>query len=131
MPHSIADIEALAASIAANGLLQNLIVEPETDKKGKPTGFHLVTAGEGQRLAHLLLAKRKIIGKDAPVRCMIETEGNHHEISLAENIVRSSMHPADQYEAFAQLHHDDGLSAEDIAARFGVSPQIVMQRLKL
>jgi transposase len=31
------------------------------------------------------------------------------------------MHPADQYEAFAKLHTEDGMSAEDIAARFGVT----------
>jgi hypothetical protein len=37
---------ALAASIAANGMLQSPVVEPET-QKGKPTGFYLVTIGEG------------------------------------------------------------------------------------
>jgi ParB family chromosome partitioning protein len=41
------------------------------------------------------------------------------------------MHPADQYEAFAKLHNEQGLSAEDIAARFGVTPAVVRQRLKL
>lgn len=37
-PHSEAHIEALAASIAAKGMLQNLVVEPETDAGGEPTG---------------------------------------------------------------------------------------------
>mgnify|MGYP001590063468 CR=1 FL=1 len=31
IPHSEADIEAYAASIAAKGILQNLVVEPELD----------------------------------------------------------------------------------------------------
>jgi ParB family chromosome partitioning protein len=53
------------------------------------------------------------------------------EISLAENAIRSDMHPADQYEAFAKLHDDEGQSAEDIAARFGVTATVVKQRLKL
>jgi hypothetical protein len=30
-------------------------------------------------------------------------------------------HLADQYEAFAKLHSEEGPSAEDIAARFGVT----------
>jgi ParB family chromosome partitioning protein len=63
-PHSKADIEALAASLAAKGLLQNLAVEPEHDGEGKETGYYLVTIGEGRRLAHLLRAKRKEIKKD-------------------------------------------------------------------
>lgn len=41
-PHSEAHIEALAASIAAKGMLQNLVVEPETNAEGEPTGFYFV-----------------------------------------------------------------------------------------
>lgn len=44
-PHSEASIEAKAASIAAKGILQNL-VEPETDAAGEPTGFYLVSIGD-------------------------------------------------------------------------------------
>jgi ParB family transcriptional regulator, chromosome partitioning protein len=130
-PHPQADIEALAASIAAKGLLQNLVVEPEHDGKDKETGYYLVTIGEGRRLAHLLRAKRKEIKKTEPVRCVIDTAHNAHEISLAENVIRSAMHPADQFEAFAKLHNEEGMAAEDIAARFGVTPTVVKQRLKL
>jgi ParB family transcriptional regulator, chromosome partitioning protein len=45
--HPQTDIEALAATIAAKGLLQNLVVEPELDGEGKPTGYYPVTIGEG------------------------------------------------------------------------------------
>ena len=130
-PHPKADIEALAASIAAKGLLQNLVVEPERKDDGKETGYYLVTIGEGRRLAHLLRAKRKEIRKAEPVRCILDTAHNAHEISLAENVIRSAMHPADQFEAFAKLHREEGMAAEDIAARFGVTPTVVRQRLKL
>jgi ParB family chromosome partitioning protein len=41
------------------------------------------------------------------------------------------MHPADQFEAFARLAEERGLSAEEIGARFGVSAQAVRQRLRL
>jgi ParB family transcriptional regulator, chromosome partitioning protein len=130
-PHTKAEIEALAASIATSGLLQNLIIEREHDKKGRATGYYLVTAGEGRRLAQLLRAKRKEIAKTAPIRCMVDTEHSAEEVSLAENTIRSDMHPADQYEAFAKLHDEQGLAAEDIAARFGVTAAVVRQRLKL
>jgi ParB family transcriptional regulator, chromosome partitioning protein len=131
VPHTKAEIAALAASIKANGLLQNLIVEPEQNKKGRPTGYYLVTAGEGRRLAQLLRVRRKEITKTEPIRCVVDTEHSAEEVSLAENVIRSDMHPADQYEAFAKLHNEQDLAAEDIAARFGVTPAVVRQRLKL
>jgi ParB family transcriptional regulator, chromosome partitioning protein len=130
-PHSQAEIAALAASIASVGMLQYPVIEPELGPKGKPTGSYLVNAGEGRRLAQLLRVKRKEIRKDEPIPCIVDTEHHATEISLAENAIRSPMHPADEYEAFAELHNEQGISAEDIAARFGVTPAVVRQRLKL
>jgi ParB family chromosome partitioning protein len=130
-PHTKAEIEALAASIASHGMIQNPVVEPEQDTKDKATGYYLVTAGEGRRLAQLLRAKRKEIAKNEPIRCLVDTAHNAFEISVAENAIRSDMHPADQFEAFFKLHTDHGMNAEDIAARFGVTAAVVRQRLKL
>src|SRR6185437_2441118 len=115
-------IEELAASIAAHGLLQNLTVRP-TDKDK-----YEVVAGERRLTALKLLAKRKQMAKDALVACNVMEGENITEISLAENVGQEPMHPADQYEAFAELHRQE-MSIEDIAARFGVSPNIVTQRL--
>jgi len=131
VPHTSADIKAFAASIAALGMLQYPLVEPEIGPKDKPTGNYLVNAGEGRRLAQLLRVKRKEIKADEPIRCILDTEHSATEISLAENAIRTDMHPADQYEAFAKLHSEEGKSAEDIAARFGVTAAVVRQRLKL
>jgi ParB family chromosome partitioning protein len=131
VPHAAADIKAMAASIGAVGMLQYPVVEPELGPRGKPTGIYLVNAGEGRRLAQLLRVKRKEIKADEPIRCILDTEHSATEISLAENAIRSDMHPADQYEAFAKLHSEEGQSAEDIAARFGVTAAVVKQRLKL
>ncbi len=130
-PHSEATIEALAASIAAKGLLQNLVVEPELDPAGEPTGSFFVTVGEGRRLAHLLRAKRKEIRKTEPVRCVIDTVNDPAEISLDENVSRENLHPADEFERFRELAEDRGWGAEEIGARFGKSPQLVKQRLRL
>ena len=130
-PHSQAMIEAYAASIAAKGILQNLVVEPELDAEGAATGFYLVSVGEGRRLAQLLRVKRKEIEKTEPIRCVIDTSNDPFEISLDENVTRENMHPADQFEAFKKLAEERGFGAEEIAARFGVTPHIVRQRLRL
>jgi ParB family transcriptional regulator, chromosome partitioning protein len=130
-PHSEAAIEALAVSIAAKGILQNLVVEPELDGEGAATGFYVVTIGEGRRLAQLLRVKRKQIKKTEPIRCVVDTANDAHEISLDENVTRENMHPADQFEAFKKLAEERGFGAEEIAARFGVTAQVVRQRLRL
>ena len=130
-PHSEAAIEAYAASIAAKGILQNLVVEPELDTDGAATGFYFVTIGEGRRLAQLLRVKRKEIKKTEPIRCIVDTANDPHEISLDENVTRENMHPADQFEAFKKLADERGFGAEEIAARFGVTPHVVRQRLRL
>jgi len=131
VPHGEAAIEALAASIQHKGLIQNLVVEPEVKEDGTPTGYYLVTAGEGRRLAMLLRAKRKQLKKSEPVRCWLDTANDPAEISLDENVTRTPMHPADQFERFAELSNDRGWGAQEIGARFGVSAGVVKQRLRL
>jgi len=129
-----AGIEALAASIQAHGLLQSLVVRLALDDDGQATGKYEVAAG-GRRLTALkLLAKRKRIGNGAAIPCrVLDGDGvDGAEASLAENVVRVDMHPADQFEAFARLHQDGaGLGIAEVAARFGVSAHTVRQRLRL
>lgn len=130
-PHSEASIEAKAASIAAKGILQNLVVEPETNGEGEPTGFYLVSIGEGRRLAQMLRVKRNQIKKTEPIRCVIDTANDAAEISLDENVTREDLHPADQFERFRELSEDRGWGAEEIAARFGMTAHVVKQRMRL
>jgi len=130
-PHTEAAVEALAASIHHKGLLQNLVVQPEVGDDGTETGDYLVTAGEGRRRAQLLRVKRRQIRKDEPVRCVVMTTGDPLELSLDENVTRSPMNAADQFEAFKRLSDEQGLGAEEIGARFGVSAHVVRQRMRL
>jgi len=84
----------------------------------------------GRRLAALqALAKQQKIPKDYAVPCKVVTD-SAEELSLVENTIRQPMHPADQFEAFHRLV-GTGLSVEDVAARFGITPLFVAQRLKL
>lgn len=122
------DIKELAASIEAHGLIQNLMVVRSSAKRET----YEVIAG-GRRLAALkLLVRRKRLAKDMLVPCRVVTEKDAAttELSLAENVFRAPLHPADQFEAFSKLQ-SEGLGSEDIAARFGITPNIVLQRLKL
>ncbi|MGH7028079.1 ParB/RepB/Spo0J family partition protein [Brevundimonas sp.] len=129
--HSAAAIEALAASIRVKGVLQAPVVEIERDGEGAATGNYLVTIGEGRRQALRLLVKRKAIKRTHPVKVVVDTLNDAHEISLDENITREAMHPADQFEAFRKLAEDKGYGPEEIGARFGVSAHVVRQRLRL
>ena len=120
----------LKASIAAHGIIENLNVRQlGPDNQGKPR--FAVIAG-GRRLAALTaLANEGVLAEDHPVPCRIVTNGvDDAEISLAENIIRVPMHPADQVQAFSALA-DEGASVAGIAARFGVSERTVEQRLRL
>src|ERR1035437_1747519 len=105
----------LAASIAAHGLLQSLVV-----RKGKRDTYAVVAGG--RRLAALQsLAESGRISADYAIPChVIADDADATEISLAENAIREQMHPADQFEAFRDLI-DKGIPADDIAARFGRS----------
>lgn len=132
--YTAAEIEELAASIAApgRGLIQNLSVSEQTDVQGTPTGMWEVVAG-GRRFRTLtLLAERKRLAAGAAIPCRRVADENALDASLAENEDRKALHPADAYEAFAELHQDGlGLGIEEIAARFGVTARTVRQRLRL
>lgn len=118
-------IAELAASIAAHGLLQSLVV-----RKGKRGKFEIV-AGQRRFLALQSLANDGTIAKDFPVPCLMAADDiDAAELSLAENVIRAPMHPADQFEAYRTLI-DDGASLADVAARFGISEITVAKRLKL
>lgn len=119
-----ADIDALAASISARGLLQNLCVVPSAD------GKYEVDAG-GRRLAALKkLARDKTIPKDFAVPCHVIALEEGREVSLIENVHRVAMDAMDEVDAFAALIAE-GATPEDVARRFGITRRHVDQRLAL
>lgn len=118
-------IPELAASIARVGLLQNLNVVLAAD------GEHYEVVAGRRRLAALkLLVKRRKLAKDFEVPCLLGSDAAARTVSLTENVQREAMHPADQFEAFADLVAE-GRPIEDVAADFGVTPLVVQRRLKL
>ena len=129
-PAGAAALDQLKASIAAHGLLENLVVRSEGPGPDG-AGRYAVVAG-GRRLEALAaLRDDGALDKDHPVACLMA--GNRavsRELSLAENSVRAAMHPADQVQAFGALA-GAGSGVAAIAARFGVSERTVEQRLRL
>jgi ParB family chromosome partitioning protein len=122
--HGTKDVATLAVSIAAQGLLQPLMVRPFDDK------FEVICGG------WRTLALRKLHAEGHPdtewVPCIITGLDDAAAIaaSLAENFERLPMDELDQYDAFAALAKQ-GRSEADIASHFGVTTQIVKRRLAL
>jgi ParB family chromosome partitioning protein len=123
------DVEDLKASIK-QGVLQNLIVCPAHDRKGRPTGDYEVVGGQRRLKALQALAKDSEISEEEEILCRVKPTREAAEASLAENVARVAMHPADEFEAFKRLV-DEGKSVEDVALRFGTSALTVRRRLKL
>lgn len=121
----VADAE-LKASIAAHGLLQNLIV------RAAPRGKFEVEAGERRRSAMLALVEDQVLPRDHEVTCLVLEDSGEAavETSLAENFHRLAMNPADEAQAFAALI-EGGASSEDVARRFGLTVRFVEGRLRL
>ena len=121
-----AGIDTLAANIAAQGLLQNLIVTPL-----KKAGTFTVKAG-GRRLRALqFLIEQGTLPADHTVPVLVlSDDDNAIEASLAENFQRVPMNPADECTAFNFLIQK-GMTAEDVAKRQGVTTRFVEQRVRL
>lgn len=123
-------IEELAEDIARRTLLQSLTVRPVVDEAGQDTGMYEIPAGGRRYRALEFLVRQKRLAKDAPIPCVVRTDGLAEEDSLAENIQRAPLHPLDQFRAFQALR-EKGRSEEEIAAAFFISVGVVRQRLRL
>jgi ParB family chromosome partitioning protein len=126
-------IDELAASIRAEGLIQNLTVykDPEAPLSGaEEFERYIVTAGSRRLKALRKLAHDKFISEDHPIPCRVVAQSQALTVSTAENVIRAAMHPADEFVAFREMI-DQGQSVDDIAVRFGVDRKAVEKRLKL
>ena len=128
-------VQRLAALIKAQGLLQPLLVESLAAGGGRKEPDWIVTGG-GRRLAAMRrLAAEGAWESDALVPC-VELCGSAlvlsgEEASLGENSGREDLHPVDQAVAFRQLRDECGLTDNDLAVRFRVSPRTVQRRLRV
>lgn len=120
----------LAESIAANGVLQNLVV------RRRPVGGFEIVAGERRYRALTVLADSSRWDRRAaliPVRIVDGDDATVRAIALLENLQRLDVPPMEEAEAFAALHAIDAAlwSTAAIAARIGKTQRYVQQRLAL
>lgn len=127
-------IAELALSIAAEGLLQPLLVRPA---KGRP-GMQEVVDGERRRRAISLLALRRDLPDDLAtlgIPVFLTDVGDAEALaqSLLANFHRVAANPMEEAEAFARLQALDkkAWSSERIAERLGMSKRHVQGRLRL
>lgn len=124
-----AAVGELAALIKAFGLLQNL-VGFQQPADGRATGPIEIVAG-GRRLAAVgLLIAAGELPDDFAIPYLLVTEREAIALSLAENLGREPMHPADVVDCMRELV-ERGASPDDIAFSFGVDALTVKRRLKL
>jgi len=121
-------LEGLAASIKADGLLQNLVVTPT---KGK--GRYRIISGERRYRALKLLAERGDIGDDESIAVEVRTglsKDDTLRLATIENLQREDLPPLDQASALTTLIRK-GTTLDDLVSRTGLSASTIKRRLAL
>lgn len=114
-----AELQALADSIAAHGVLQPVVLVEDGD------GFVLV-AGERRLRAATQLGLETI---PAVVRSANEQE--RLELALVENLQRADLNALEEAKAYRRLIDDFGLTQERVAERVGRSRPAVANSLRI
>lgn len=128
-PDEQLQIEPMAASIEAKGVLQNLLVTPAK----KPRGTYEVFDGGRRWRALRLLAERGTISEadfDVPVMVLTGDDAELSETSTATNFHQLKMTPAEECRAF-QHFIGSTVDLDAVAKRFGVTRRFVEGRLRL
>lgn len=114
------ELQALADSIAAHGLLQPLAVR---DMGG---GFYQIIAGERRWRAARLAGLSEV-----PVVVVEADDRTVMELALVENLQRQDLNPMEEAEGYRSLMQDYGLTQEEAANRVGKSRPAVANALRL
>lgn len=115
------ELDSLAESIRAQGVIQPLIVTPKRDD-----GHHVIIAGERRWRA----AQRAEL-HDLPVIVREVSEDGGAEIALIENIQRVDLNPMEEADAYARLRDLFGRKPQEIAQAVGKSRSHVANMLRL
>ncbi|EOY4358629.1 ParB N-terminal domain-containing protein [Cronobacter sakazakii] len=125
IPHTDQEVEEMADSIQAMGILQNLIGAE------LPDGTIGIVGGEGRRRGTGILVMRGVLDADTPfVPVKVLPVEMAVAASMIENGRRKHMHPAEQIIGFRTLQQE-GKTASQIGALMGYHPRHVQRCLKL
>ncbi len=124
-----APLTELKALIRSQGLLQNLVGYWQL-ADGAPTGLIEIVAGERRMESIGELIAEGELPHDYELPVLIVSESEAVGISLAENMGREPMHPADVFDAVFALA-SAGRDADELALAFGTDTAAVRRWLRL
>ena len=113
-------LDELAGSIAANGVLQPILVRPQADGR-----FQLI-AGERRWLASKRAGKTTV-----PAMLKVVSDEQALEITIIENLQREDLNPIEQARAFERLSREFGMTQEQMAQRTGKDRQSIGNYMRL
>lgn len=115
------DLESLAESIRAQGIVQPVVVTPRTD------GDYTIVAGERRWRA----AQRAGLSEVPVAIREVKDDRQLLEMALVENLQRTDLNPIEEAEAYRRLNGEFGLSHEDVALQVGKGRTSVSNALRL
>src|SRR5271154_5032209 len=113
-------LEELAASIAATGVVQPILVRPLPGER-----FQLI-AGERRWLASQKAGKATI-----PAIVRVVSDEQAMEMTIVENLQRADLNPMEQARAFERLTRDFKMTQEQMAQRTGKNRASIANFLRL
>ncbi|KQS95365.1 ParB/RepB/Spo0J family partition protein [Rhizobium sp. Leaf386] len=126
-------LASLKASILAHGIIQPIGVRPPApaDRDLEGDRYRVFAGGRRHAAVVELIFEGKLPASfELPALVKDVDDNGADEMSLAENILRRSMRPVDEFKAFSRLA-DEGATADDIALRFGQTLRFVQGRMAL
>ena len=115
-----AQLAELAASIAASGVIQPILVRP------LPTGRYQLIAGERR-----LLASQKAGKTSIPAVLRNVSDEQAMEMTIVENLQRTDLNPMEQARAYERLSREFKMTQEQMATRTGKDRASVANFLRL
>jgi ParB family chromosome partitioning protein len=113
------DLQELAASILANGVVQPIVVRPHA-------GRFQIVAGERRWRASQQAGLRRV-----PVVVKNIPDDKLLEIALVENIQRRELNPIEEAKAYRKLIDSIGLTQEQVAERVGKERTLITTTMRL
>lgn len=117
----------MKASVAAKGVIQNLVGRPVPRRKG----FYYVSAG-GSRLDGVNAnIEDGTFDAEYPVPILIRDGKDAIEVGLIENIIRADLTPTEECRAYQDAVQIERVTPADLAKRVHRTEQYVLGRLRL
>lgn len=120
-------VEAMKASIRDKGMLDKLVVHRDPNDSQI---FHVLKGGTRWLALRGIIEESPELANPFGLISVLVADGDDQrlaDLALTLDVIRTDLHPVDQYEGFARL----GFDAARIAKTYGISLRQAQQRLKL